>query len=70
MLDVWGEGLEVLSDEGRGIIENDTRQTYQKINNVLDVTIRQQEGPDQILQMRVKKLCNQFLAGNKSPFSH
>jgi hypothetical protein len=48
-------------------VENQTRQTYQKINHVLDVASRQQlSGPNQILQLRVKKLCIQFLAGNKS----
>jgi hypothetical protein len=73
MFELWGEGREGVrvSDEGRGLVENQTRQTYQKINHVLDVwPVDKQGGPNQILQLRVKKLCIQFLAGNKSQSSH
>ena len=63
MFNLWGE--KGISDEGRGVVENETRQIYQKINHVLDVGSRQEDGTNKILQLRVKKLCNQFLIGDR-----
>jgi len=65
LLSMWNIGS--TGDEDHAAMTNETRSIYQKINHVLETTTNSgNDGLDQILQMRVKKLCMRFLTENSS----
>ncbi len=63
LLSMWNIGG--TGDEEHQAMTSENRRVYEKITTVLGTTAQSgNEGLDQILQMRVKKLCLRFLAEN------
>ena len=61
LLDKWGDGYDA-PDTEQVVWEEETKENYQRITHVLGTNYNEGNvGLDEILQMRVKKLCNDFL---------
>ena len=62
LLERWGDGYDA-PDTEQVVLEEETKENYQRITHVLSTNYNEGNvGLDEILLIRVKKLCNDFLS--------